>query len=434
MPNGRRKKVILGPLNELHAGIHQSMFDDPPRGFFYEKKSGVHIFPLPMGTKLFWPLSPHRYYHWGEFVDFGSGSEIVHSSRYPVVNRKSWVVCMDDFGYPVVAGRYIWNPKYWKFRRDGAPNDFREHLRKRVKSMLTAYTHPSCKAIFFITKTALNDAEDWLKTLGLSAEGVAFIRKCRILYPAQRASELDVVQKKWGRFKPFHVLFCGNDFEVKNGLMALRIFSRLAKTTSRVHFTYIGFLPKKHQTSYGNLLRDIEYYPPMPRRQLLRYFQRSHILFHPSKNESFGMVYLEAAASGQAIVTASGRGVRHVEEILDPRGALLVDRDSIHAGSEEAAFESLLRELTENEERAASMGRVNYHLITHGRYSLQNRNSVLSHFYQKCLEKPAKESFSLKTLPDWERTVPFAMRCEEINADITAYKMEIGFKGLNLYV
>lgn len=428
-----KRGVILGPTNELHAGIHGSLLENPPRGFGYLRRSASHIFLFPRGVRLLEPPSPHRYQHWGEFLDFGLGPELVHSSRFPVLRRRAWIVDMDDFGYPVVAGRSMWNPRLR--RRHGGPwtPEYRENVKRRVRSMLTAYAHPSCKAIFFCTKAGLESARGWLRLLRAGPLGEVFLEKSRLLYPAQRPVSKNEVLKKWRNPGRLGVLFCGNDYWVKNGRLALRIFSRLAPRFPRVRFTYVGMVPEKERMRHQEMLQRIDYHPTIPRKEVLSYFKRSHILFHPTKNESFGMVYLEAAAAGQAVITAEGGRMGFVREIFTG-GSLFVDRAITPESQEEREFEVLLRTLLENPEQARVMGMENYEMTTSGPFSIERRNRLLREAYEEAEGRPARTGLSLSELPDWKRSVPLTMESELITFDINRYREEIGFEGFNLYL
>lgn len=188
--------MLLGSDWDLHPGYHGSLLSDPLEGIQYSKRSAQHIFLVSKRLRFAPPFSPHRYPHWGEFVDFDIGPEIVHSAKFPVLKRRAWIVDMDDFAYPVVMGRYAWNPEYRQFYYGNSPH-FQTYLRQRAYCMLAAYAHISCKAILFWSERGVRRAGMWLEHLEARAMGETILRKCRVLYPAQRALPEDLVKEKW---------------------------------------------------------------------------------------------------------------------------------------------------------------------------------------------------------------------------------------------
>lgn len=428
----KKQNVILGPATMLHRGVHDSLVQNPPRGFIYQKRNGYHLFHLPRGTELVAPLSPYRYQDVGEFVDFGQGPEIVHGQLLPVLNRCAWFVdIMDNFENTVFTGRYMqWNPAgrtlFWK----KWPRRVIHQIGIRVHSMIQAFAHPSCQALFFPSRVAIKRAASLLSRLDDSVGiGVSlrdnFLAKCKVRYPVQKPFPREMIARKWyGRPVP-QVLFCGIPFQVKNGMMALNIFLRLARAFKKSRFVYVGLIPKGILSEHRKIFANIDYFPPIPRAKMLELFRRSHILFHPSRSETFGMVYAEAAAAGMAIVTAKGGGnMDHIGEILDSRGAFLLDRDTIPKEREEGVFEEYLKSLLENVERARSMGYWNYGLTIRGKLSLKTRDEQLKELYRRALERPARTFFSLDQLNHRKKVITFCFESEQLQKDFERFFSE----------
>lgn len=421
--------VLLGPTNELHSGIHASLTDDPPRGFRYQRSAAIHTFLFPKGTRLDSPLSPYRYSHWGEFLEFDAVADIVHTARFPVLGRPIWVTDMDDFGYPFLGGRFLWNPRSWRRKRSIQLAQFQA---ERARNMLVAYAHPSCKAVMFRTQAGIENARRWLQQIKAGSLGEIFLRKCRLLYPAQRPLPWREIRRKWDNLRRLKVLFCGNDFAVKNGALALEIFTKLRRDFPHVEFHYVGTVPPEMRIRHKDAIRKITYHPWMARRRLLQLFQQSHVFFHPSRNESFGMVYLEACAGGLAVITAKGGRMSHVTEIFETDGAVLIDREAVRPSAEPAAFETVLRHILDHPQEARRMGVANYERTTNGKFSIRWRNNRLSVLYREALAHPSRRGFSIEELPLWKRSVPMAMGSDDIKTDMVAFLREIGFQGFNL--
>lgn len=388
--------VILGPHIDLHVGIHGSLKKDPPNGVSFYQRGCRHHFILDCEPSEPEEHSPFEHPHLGELVEFGPGPQVAHTARWPVVGRRSWVTDMDDFGYPLLLGRYAMNPSLESKGGTSWNEDVARRARPRAANMLAAYAHPSCKAILFRTQHALETAETWLRLLGLEEEGKAFLEKSKILYPAQRPTLLpSAVRQKWSGHKPLRVLFVGNDYQAKNGRLALRIFGKLRSSHPGVKLTYVGFVPEQDH----KLADEVDFRGHVSRQEVLSLFKDAHILFHPTKNESFGMVLLEAAASGLAVVTARGPGLEHIDELFTADQALLVDRSEVSPEEEEPLFEEHLRTLLECPEKARSMAFSSYESATSGKLSLDARNELLGEIYSEALAKPAPAGFSLGELP-----------------------------------
>ena len=296
-----------------------------------------------------------------EGVDFGSGSGIVHSSRWPVLNRPAWVADTDDFGYPVLCGRHGLNPDFRRRFRQPWPPDFDEQVRRRLRNMLGAYIHPSCKRIFFRSQYALDDARNWLSELEAGPAAEEFLRKACVLYPAQAVLAAEAFARKWDAPVALEIVFCGRDYWTKGGRLALQVFERLLESGANVRCTYIGTIPTDERP------RRVCHYPSLERPEVLSVFAKSHVLFHPSPFEGLGTVLLEASAAGLAVVCAKGRGMEHIDEVFDGGGAFFVDRD---APAPEEAFEQHLRALIADPAAAAEMGRRNHERSSAGKFSL----------------------------------------------------------------
>lgn len=386
--NGHRdpQTVVLGPYVDLHRGIHGSMLSHPPETIAFHQRGAHHLFLFPRHPQGVPEQAPFREPHMGEWVDFGPGPQVVHTARWPVVRRRAWVTDMDDFGYPLLLGRYAMNPA---LTADAATTPWTaerlEQARRRAASMLRAYAHPSCKAILLRTRHALDEAARWLDRLDLRVEGKPFLDKCRVLYPAQQADLPQAVEEKWSGRRPLRIVFIGSDYEHKNGRLALEVLQRLRERFPALEATYVGRIPEEELP----LTRGIHHQPQLSRSGIRSLLRGSHVLFHPSKSESFGMVLLEAAAHGLAIVAARGRGMEHVEELLSERQALLVDRDRLAPQEEPDAFHDRLLELLSNPEKARRLGSAGYQVACTGELSLDHRNGVLADLYAEAEASPA---------------------------------------------
>jgi hypothetical protein len=74
------------------------------------------------------------------------------------------------------------------------------------------------------------------------------------------------------------------------------------------------------------------------------------------------------------------------------------------------------------------MGLCNHERAAHGRFSLAARNGELLAAYEEALSAPTAEPLSIEDLPERAGTVAHTMSSEEVKADETAYRAEIGMR------
>jgi len=389
------REVLLGPEIDLHLGVHDAFARLLEPYFHCSRRDCVHA--LPMAEEQH--QSPFAFFHWGEFVDFGPGQEIVHTARWPVLNRTAWTTDTDDFVYPVVCGRHFLSPDFRSAFRGEWSKEFRKNVLMRVTNMLTAYAHPSCKAIFYRSESTVRDARKWLQELGVEELGDTYLSKIQVLYPTQESCRPDLMEAKWKASGPITVVFCGRDYESKNGRMALKIFSRLSREFATDRFVYIGNVPQDELRRHLESPSLLQHHQSLPHEQTLSVLRAAHILFHPSKFEGLGTVFVEATASGMAVITATGGPMRHVEELFGTGGAMLVDRDRIAPSEEASVFEAHLRHLLNNRSAAKHMAYHNFKLATVGKLSPERNRRILLKICERAQESPTGKPFTLRQIP-----------------------------------
>lgn len=429
--NGHSQRVILGPSIDLHTGIHETLRRHPPPGFRFATRDASHVFIVPPSLRV--PFSPARHRHRAELVDFGPGAALVHSARWPVLNRRAWVADMDDFGYPVLAGRHALSPRFRA--RFGRPwsRSLERDVRYRAAHMLLAYAHPSCQGILFRTEAGVREATTWLRVLGIDALGETFLSKCRVVYPAQPALEPDIVERKWVSPFPLRIVFCGRDFVAKEGALALRILARVLQGAENVRVTFIGPIPPDERRTHRDVLERIDHFPELSRNEVLAVLRKSHVLLHPASRESVGMVFLEAAASGLAIIASAGRGIAHIHEIVNPAGVRLVNRDSGTIAEHEACFRRHLETTISAVAVARRMALANHYAAMHGPASLKRRNETLQAVYEQAIGRRAGTSLSLEYVRLTRAMRVSSVSGDDILRDEHGYRAEIGSDCANVY-
>ena len=416
---GVTRRIMLGPRMDLHTGVHRSFAKLLDPSFQYRRSDSMHAFVMADAQHE----SPYRHFHWGEFADFGPGKAIVHTARWPVLNRRAWVTDTDDFVYPVVCGRHFLSPDFRSDFRGTWSAQFQESLLKRTTNMLTAYAHPSCKAILYRSESTVRDARVWLGRLGVGELGDAYLSKIRVLYPAQESCSPDAMEAKWREHAPRTVVFCGRDYESKHGKMALEIFDRLSREFTSHRFVYIGNVPEDELRRRRQRPVSVQYHQSLSHKQILSVMKAGHILFHPSKFEGLGIVFLEAAAAGMAVITATGGAMQHVEELFGTGGAMLVDRNNTVPSEEAAAFETHLRYILSHPDAAESMAYHNFKLATVGKLSPGQSRKTLQEVYEQALEHPAKTPLTLEQIPHGHGPL-LRLNCRQLAQEEMDYRRE----------
>ncbi len=387
----RSRTVDIGSSIEFHSGIHASLLTDPPPGTRYRVSAPEHVFLRPQGTRDSSRRSfrPSRDFAEAEVIDPGPGRSLFHSARWPVLNRKSWVVDLDNFGYPVLWGRSGIDPRQRRRFARGGPGLWQRTMLQRSARMLGAYTHPSCKAILFPTEHAVAEAYQWLRTVATSEVTRAFLERCHVVPGAHRALDRDEMHRKW-RDNQLAVVFCGRDYHQKNGRVALTVMTSLAERIPAARFHYIGEAPRDAVMRRFESVPNATFHGTLRRAEALRIIAESHILFHPARYESFGMVYAEAMAAGLAIVTSSGSQMAHVGEFLGKEGALFVRSEGDDFARDQLMFERALSRLLADRKTSAAMAAANYRCATSGVLSVRRRNSLLEKIYRRAQAGPAE--------------------------------------------
>lgn len=100
----------------------------------------------------------------------------------------------------------------------------------------------------------------------------------------------------------FTILSISNNIcKIKNVDKLIRAFHHFHRQYPQSQLQLIGgdFIPSHpsvKQWESAGLLKGVELIGPVPHRQLVDYLDRAHLLVHPSLEESFGNIYLEAMA------------------------------------------------------------------------------------------------------------------------------------------
>jgi glycosyltransferase involved in cell wall biosynthesis len=420
------QSILLCSKAELHWGIHGALRRNLPGGVAFRTRAPRHVF---VGPRHFTIEEAFAKPYFGEFLDPGPGVEPVYSVSWPVLNRRSWVCEIDSFGYSIVFGRHLLAPEA---RKPGYPFDDPGALaitRQRVGLALSAFAHPSCKALLLFTEAERSNISKWLVHLDLTAHAGAFLEKCRVVRPACPSIPAASLARKFSGRSKLRVVFCGVEFETKNGVVALETFRRILDAEAAVEVTYIGEIPAHFAERYRPTLAKVVHHPLIPRSSVLRIFRDAHILFHPSLSESYGMALVEAAAAGMAIVAARRRRIALSWEFLDAQSGLLLDAG--HEGSIDEAkwFADAIVRLADNRAAVEVMGRWNWDRCTTGEFSLHRRNAILCDIFGAC---PEGETLTLSNLAGRESVDLLTASSAQVRKMSRIYRERVGLAGRNI--
>ena len=378
----RRLSVSIGPSIDLHCGIHGSLIEHPPTGYHHVVRDAAHHFFRARHVRAFDPISNR---HAAECVSLGGG-DIAHSSRWPVVGHPRWVVEMDDLGYPLLFGRHGLQANFRAaFAQPWSPALGADILR-RARAMLGAYAHASCRRVVFRTQAALENAARITARIGLQREFAALLPKCVVIRPAAPAMPVAAAHAKWRAGGPLRVLFCGRDFHAKQGELALRVVRRLLKQGGNLRLIHVGDVPEEVRSEFAD--DRIEFAGELTPSAVKALMRNAHVLLHTSPAESVGMVFLEAAAAGIAVIGSASTQLPHLGELLDSRGFIAVDRSRGTARTHERDFVRALDSLLRDRTRARSLGLANHAAARSGPTSLNARNHAWRAVYDAARRAP----------------------------------------------
>lgn len=231
---------------------------------------------------------------------------------------------------------------------------------------------------------------------GLDASG--FREKLEVVYPAIELPEL-----KRERHDGTNLLFISARFFTKGGRELLEAYERLRKRYD-IGLTVISSVPEALRRKYSGV-RFLE--PDIPREAVLsEFFPKADMLTIPSYMDTFGMVFLEAMASGVPVISTN---VFAIPEILGKAGACIdvsrfswYGKDGLFAWRSWGEFERFcereskpdvvdaleknISALIESGPDRKTMGEAGRREVEEGRFSIKRRNARLKRIYEEAVK------------------------------------------------
>ena len=151
-----------------------------------------------------------------------------------------------------------------------------------------------------------------------------------------------------------HIIAVGNTDRRKNirCLLAALQIATLKNRNLRLHLVGPGLgaedrLAREFESQFG--YGQVEWHGSITRRELSNIYSRCKVLVHPSRHESFGLIYLEAFAGNLGVITLAKSG--STAEVVGNAGLILED-DSPQSLSDAilslTSNQTLLKQLTDN--------------------------------------------------------------------------------------
>jgi glycosyltransferase involved in cell wall biosynthesis len=333
-----------------------------------------HLYAFAGPTPQF--PNPFEQFTVGEVVAYDvlpSHAAGVHSSRLPVAPPLPYVVDVDCLVTTLRYGR----PFACGATAAAASACVDPSLtRRRERLMLGAYLDARCKGILFRTNRGRADAVGYLDDRGILTPAALerLAAKLHVVPPAI------VPRSPARRPGPPTVTYLGRTFADKGGAVAAAVFAQLADLSIRR--VWIGEAASAIRAS----LPGVAFFEAPTHACTLELLASTDIFVAPTAFESFGMAVIEAAAHGAAIVTTSGPGMEHMDELfVHGENALLVPTDLIES-EKPVVVAGHVRTLATNDELRRRLGAAARQLVEGGPLSVERRDRSLLECYSRFAE------------------------------------------------
>ncbi|MBT7705812.1 glycosyltransferase family 4 protein [archaeon] len=357
------KVYLQYPWKFPDSPYYKYLIDSPPRGIKYinaEKQKG----PITNRTK-FWILTRlkvniRKWTNWLNLPIINSWEtkasenyELIHCAHCLSKNKnKPWVADMESAWSMWVSGG---NTKVG---------------RQKVKKILTS---TNCKKIMPWT----NHTKMEILKIFPGIED-----KVEIVYPALPPR---TINKK--KDKPFTVLFVGRDFRLKGGRIALEVFKMLKDQDPKIRTIFISRYPKGIEADYPG----VEFHDLLPQKKIYSLLSESDIFLYPSMMDTFGFSILEAMSFGVPTICLETENTAAIGEIIedDETGKIINTRCTIDSQSGKdlnITANNIFKELSylkNNKKKLGEMGRACLREISHGKFSILERNKKLERIYME---------------------------------------------------
>lgn len=273
-------------------------------------------------------------------------------------------------------------------------------LRTRERAVVTAHIVPaSMVGSFALAPIWLPIGEFYMRAfyafadevLAVSPEVVDGLRKMGVSAPTRFVpNAIDVerfrpregwraeIRQRLGIASDAKVVLCAGQVQPRKGVDA---FVRAARSMPDITFVWVGGMPFKAVTAGYRQMEYLKANAPanclfvgdVPYDDMPKYYAASDCLFFPSKQETFGLAIIEAAAAGLPLV------LRDIDTYRPLFG------DSYIAGDEDT-FDDQLRQLLDDEKALAAWGERAGEMAM--RFDVSRMGEQLVRVYNEVLARP----------------------------------------------
>jgi glycosyltransferase involved in cell wall biosynthesis len=359
-------------LRKGHHSVYDDLAGHPPEGVEYVLPKFVSASKSRFAdrTKKAAFSSYLRFFNKPHAIYVGSGdADVIHAcSGIMIKNKRPWVIDTEHVA---------------SFA--GFETGRLEKVRREVERMLAS---PYCKKIMPWTNAGQMSILN-----GLDAS--SFREKIEVVYPA-----IEPIKTAREKHEKTSLLFISVRFFTKGGRELMEAYQQLEKKYD-IDLTVISSVPEAMKKQYPEV-KFLE--PNIPRKDIVeKFFPKTDIFILPSYMDTFGMVFLEAMASG---IPSISTNVFAIPEILGKSG-LCTDvskfswygKNGLFAWKSWDEFEKycekeskpdVVASLVENTSKlledsslGKTMGDAGRREVESGKFSIGHRNTQLKRIYQE---------------------------------------------------
>ena len=276
-----RREIRVG-VTEWHGAVHESA-QFPPDGISYGTVR-------PVNRPVMWPFrSPIKGYMRKIATE---EFDLVEAVISPIHTRNRWIYSLAHYAEALAFS--VWGVP--------VPRSLRAAYIKRL------LLHENCRQILFWSQAGLKTLVDYGE-----CKDSRLLRKCRVVYPAIREVNSDLLTKRVGNGDPTF-MFNGNFF-IKGGVHVVDAFERVQKVAPRARLRLccdenIDFeTPNPRlREQYLNKIKGnpgIQFGRVTRKEMLESVFPGTDIYLLPTYADAFGFAVLEAMSYGRPVVATN---------------------------------------------------------------------------------------------------------------------------------
>ena len=244
--------------------------------------------------------------------------------------KKLFLRTIKEFGLPDVVHSHFFRPSSWIVdivKHYNIPFVITEHFSYLVEKDNLENLKKSLNYIYkqanklLTVSPALKEA--LLNKLGFNSEYIPNVVDTNLFSPRP--------QKYIGENHEFIFVSVGNLIPRKQIMLVVKAFAQVFKDKPNTYLKVIGDGPEKEAIKTfihnNNLQKQIKLLGQQPRSIIAQTLKDSDCFVLPSRAETFGVVYIEAMASGLPVIATKCGGPEH---FVNDQNGLLIEKDNLN--------------------------------------------------------------------------------------------------------